>query len=146
MITDLVNGVVHVLSALFFLVLLYLLLKNRKEQALLRSFLRGDLQKRVNVDWPLVFPEEFCSALKIPFSGSGAMTAGAPRRLYKELIFETLLLYGIDAIQYSVDADRNIHLTFQVVNTVLERELLEQELSRALQLTVRVLSFKDQRS
>ncbi len=132
MIMGSINGVVHLAVALLFLILAYLLVRGYRDREFLRRFLHGQLQKRVYVDWPLVFLGRFCSALDIPLSGEGSRTVGQPKRLLAEVLFESLLLYGIDAIQYSVDVDHTIRVTLHVLRPVLEQDLMEKKLSHAL--------------
>lgn len=140
MLTDTANTVAHFFSIIVFLVLFFLLAKSRKEQNLIRMFLTGDLGRRVNLDWPILFLAKFCSALKIPFIGRGSYYAVKPRQLKKEVLFETLLAYGIDTIQYNIDLDRSVHVTMQVHRRISDSGALQKKLTEALQVPVKVVS------
>lgn len=139
-----INGLVHFGSLVFFGVLFFLLLERRRENDLVRDYLRGNLTKRVQVDWPLRFFSRFCSALNIPFEGRGSLNSGSPKRLRKEVLFETLLLYGIDAIQYEVEGKQDIHLTIRTSRSIANAEALQEELASAFMVRVSVLSSIDE--
>ena len=140
MITSWINGLVHFGSLVFFGVLFFLLLERRRENDLVRDYLRGDLSKRVQVDWPLRFLSRFCSALDISFEGRGSLNSGSPKSLRKEVLFETLLLYGIDAIQYQVEGKQDIHLTIRTARPVANIESMQEKLASALMVRVSVIS------
>lgn len=141
MISDYVNGAVHVLALLIFFILFYIQLKNRRERDLLGAFLKGSYLHRVQVDWPYRFFRNFCSALNIPFHAEGLslFSIGSPQRLRKELLFETLLLYGIDEIEYRVEASRQVHVKIYVSKKPPNLEILEKDLCTALGVELRIL-------
>lgn len=140
MLTELANTVAHVFSAIVFFVLVFTIVKKRKEQELLRMFLNGRLSQRINLDWPIHFIASFCSALEIPFSGQGSHYSVKPKLLKKEVLFETLLAYGIDTIQYNIDQDRALHVTVCVHRRISDPKVLEEKLTEALQVPVKVVS------
>ncbi len=138
MISASINGVVHIFAAVFFISGLFFLLKIQRERALLRGYLRGDLIGRVQVDWPLRFLAHFCSALEIPFHGMGRVYSGRPLKMRKQLLFETLLLYGIHSIEYRTEGRSNIFLKLRTLKEVPNRDFFSKELSSALGVEVKI--------
>jgi hypothetical protein len=140
MISSSLTLVVHLGSLFAFCVLFFLQVRNRRKNELLSEYLRGDFKARVQLDWPLRFLSRFCEALHVPFSGKGSLSALSPKRLRKEVLFETLLLYGIDAIEYDVGPHGRVQVNLRVSKRVSNHQVLEEELTRALNIDIKITS------
>lgn len=136
------NLAIHLFALLAFTVLSVLYLKSRRETRLLRAYLVGALRKQVSIDWPSRFLRTFAKALGVPFSGF-AGKGEKPSRLKKYVLFDTLLLYGINGIKYEEVLEKKVRVIFYVNKSVPNEDVLKRELSDALQVDAQVVFAED---
>ncbi|MBI2603096.1 MAG: hypothetical protein HYW48_08570 [Deltaproteobacteria bacterium] len=135
------NLAIHLFAALAFTIMVFLYIQKTREKKLLKAYLAGELRRKVSVDWPLSFLVSFARAMEIPLAGRWKKGDG-PHRLQKHVLFDTLLLYGIDGIKYEENYEKNGEtcVVFRLARRIPSVDALESELSDALQIKVRVIS------
>lgn len=133
--TGMITTVVHIFFLGFFFVLYFLFLKSKLRNREMREFIKNG---KVYVDWPLRYLSRFCSVFSIEFSGSGALTALAPKKLHRDILFELLLLYGLEAIEYLVDREGEVFLKIFLLKKSPNVEQLQRDLSSELNMTVTI--------